>query len=436
MTDTRNFDRLARAWLDLMPNEAPDRAIVAVLQATETTPQVRPPLGLAIRRFPTMNRNAVLAVAAAAVLVVAVGAALVFKPASNVGGQSPTPSLAPSGAVPGAVLPVGLQHTWMGAYRALPGIQAGAGTSIVFDAAGFRFAQSNQQNHSHLDSRASIAADGGLRLETTSAVNECHQGDVGTYTFGVSSSGLVLTVSAVSDPCAVRASALAGAWYLNGCKRTDELCLGDMDAGTYGSQYLNIHLGAGGQWSPFYGALTYTVPNGWAAAEDWPNGFRLEPTSEYATETKDGATGNVYPMIFVLSQAQVALKGETCPDQGDSGLAHGYADLVSYVQGLPALAVSNVSTFTIGGFPATGMDLRVAPTWTGQCADIGAPSYGYLANGGQGVSLIDPMRQRLILVDTGGGDVVAVVIQAVDAASFDGFVAEAMPIVQTFQFKP
>lgn len=43
MTDERDFDRLARAWLDLGTNEAPDRVVAAVPQAAETRPQVRCP---------------------------------------------------------------------------------------------------------------------------------------------------------------------------------------------------------------------------------------------------------------------------------------------------------------------------------------------------------------------------------------------------------
>ena len=43
MTQERGFDRIARAWLEAGPNEAPDRAISAVLAAIETTPQLRRP---------------------------------------------------------------------------------------------------------------------------------------------------------------------------------------------------------------------------------------------------------------------------------------------------------------------------------------------------------------------------------------------------------
>ncbi len=74
MNDERNFDRLARAWLDLMPDEAPDRTIAAVLQAVEAAPQVRPPLRWLTRRFPNMNRLFLAAtVAGAAVLAVGGG---------------------------------------------------------------------------------------------------------------------------------------------------------------------------------------------------------------------------------------------------------------------------------------------------------------------------------------------------------------------------
>ena len=53
MNDERSFERTARAWLELGANQAPDRAIQAVLLAIETTPQER---DLRIPwRFPTMN---------------------------------------------------------------------------------------------------------------------------------------------------------------------------------------------------------------------------------------------------------------------------------------------------------------------------------------------------------------------------------------------
>jgi len=68
MTTDRDFDRLARAWLETGPDEAPDRVIAAVLQAAETTPQVRRGLRRPTWRSFPMNRLSMAAVLAVAIL--------------------------------------------------------------------------------------------------------------------------------------------------------------------------------------------------------------------------------------------------------------------------------------------------------------------------------------------------------------------------------
>ena len=44
--------------------------------------------------------------------------------------------------------------------------------------------------------------------------------------------------------------------------------------------------------------------------------------------------------------------------------------------------------------------------------------------------------ERVILLDSGGGRTLLVEIDAPDKAAFDVLVAESMPIIQSFQFKP
>ena len=70
MTDDRTFDRLTRASLDLMPDEAPDRTVEAVIQAIVTTPQVRRPWRWRPWRSTPMNL-ATLAIGKTAVVVAA-----------------------------------------------------------------------------------------------------------------------------------------------------------------------------------------------------------------------------------------------------------------------------------------------------------------------------------------------------------------------------
>ena len=77
MTSERDFDRLARAWLELGPDEAPDRVVAAVLQAVEDTPQVRRPLRWPTWRSFKMNRIS-QAAGLAAILVVVIGGGILL----------------------------------------------------------------------------------------------------------------------------------------------------------------------------------------------------------------------------------------------------------------------------------------------------------------------------------------------------------------------
>ena len=112
MTSERDFDRLARAWLDLGPDEAPDRVIATVLQAAETTPQVRRPIRWPFRRDFQMTRLPILATVMATLVVVIGGLLLINRPNDGVGvgpTASPSPSTVPSASPAAAPLNVALR---------------------------------------------------------------------------------------------------------------------------------------------------------------------------------------------------------------------------------------------------------------------------------------------------------------------------------------
>ena len=97
MTSGRDFDRLARAWLELGPDEAPDRVVAAVIEAVEDTPQVRRPLRWPIWRFLMMNHVS-QAAGAAAVLVVVLGGGILLSQRNQpaIGGPTDVPTPSPS----------------------------------------------------------------------------------------------------------------------------------------------------------------------------------------------------------------------------------------------------------------------------------------------------------------------------------------------------
>ena len=279
MTANDGFDRISRAWLDLMPDEAPDRAVHAILQAVETTPQVRRPWRRLPWRLPNMNR-ALLAAAIVGVAVVAVGGGLWLTrsngPTTGAPSLSPSPSDSPSASEgAGGPVPSALRATWMGDHR--DPVAADAGASIVLSDSDFHLVQSAGSNLQYLQSTASATGDGQIRLVTIADSNGCTTDDVGVYSWSLSESSRVLSLTEEQDACTARAGAVAGDWWRMGCTIENDNCLGLLDAGTYKSQFITPRLESEAPWRPMVGALTYTVPEGWANSSDWPDSFELVP---------------------------------------------------------------------------------------------------------------------------------------------------------------
>ena len=441
MKTEREFDRLSRAWLDLMPSEAPERTIASVLQAVETTPQARLPVAALWRSF-RMNRFSVAAVAIVAVAVVGGGLIVSRLATPAVGRPSPSPLEAPSAspsANTGSALPSSLVGSWLGGHRDLSGIGDLSGLALHVSPGSLGISPPNDVNVGILGAEGSLAADGRIRITTPATDRICGPGDAGTYSWVVSPSGQTLTLTAVADSCSARATALAGAWWLDDCKAPP--CFGTLDAGTYGAEYFDPRI-ASRAWSPRFGALTFTIPDGWATAGDVPNVFSLTPAADYAQETKDGPAPGAIHEVDVFAAPRLPVQGARCDASPDERAPHSVADLVAHLTHDRALTVDQLQTTTVAGLPATVLDVKLASTWAGQCQEVGIASTYFAGSFGSGSGSADYSlgvatgeRQRLMLVDLGRGDVVAIVIDSSSSARFDALLDAATPIVQSFQFK-
>jgi hypothetical protein len=428
MTTDRDFDRLARAWLELLPDEAPDRAVAAVLQAVETTPQVRRPLRWLTWRSTTMNRLP-NALGAAAVVVVA-GTLVLSRAGPPSVGASPSPvaTSSPSASPPGSTgsVPGALQRIWMGEHRGL--VAPAAGSLLSFDQSTFFLAQSAGAPAQMLKSTASAAGDGKIRLESSVTADTCTKGDVGTYAWSLNASGRILTVVEEQDACATRAGAVAGTWWLRDCPLTDDNCLGAVDAGTYKSQFITPRLNPGGTWSPVFGALTYTVPDGWANSADWPESFELEPVSELPPVDPN----NRSRQIGLNTQPTAMSQDKPCSDTVQHGVDRTVDALVTWLGTVPGLVTTAPTAITIDGHPGQWLDIRIDPAWTKTCGGpVTTPIVTYMM---PGTGVAGTERERLILLDLGDGDVLQIVVWTKDQATFDPFITEAMPIIQSFTF--
>lgn len=318
--------------------------------------------------------------------------------------------------------------------------------SLLLDDSSFQVLGTEYSGQGVLHSEATLSSTGLLRLVLQENVVGCHQEDTGAYSWTLSPGGTILTILPGSDTCAARAAAVTGTWFREVCKNTDDGCFGDLEASTYPSQYIDLRLDPGSSWGPNFGALTYTVPTGWSNSSDWPVTFSLTPTPDYALETAAGPPLDTFHGIEVFARPAATTQDATCANHEETSVKRGVTSLIEWVRSRPSLVTTAPTPITIGGFSGQWIDIKLAPEWTGTCPDPSRPAATlrptavYLSEGGndaQGwnLSVQGVEQQRLILLDLGDGDVVAIAIDSTHPDRYQELVTEAMPIVASFRFK-
>ena len=447
MTSERDFDRLARAWLELGPDEAPDRAVAAVLQAAETTPQVRRPIRWSIRRSREMNRIPLLAGAAAIVAVILVGSILLGQPDQGVvGGPTSSPSSVPVTATPNVSpsaastkIPPELQSFWITAPRSVSNLSPRERFRFSLFSSTLEFPDDDLVNP-ELASRVTASGPDTLETVTTDTTAGCLVGDVGHYRWGLSPGGTRLTLTpSGTDECPARQAALPGEWFRVACRNEGSGCLGPLEPGTIISQFVAPGLPSRTEWHPDWAALSFTVPAGWANSIDWPSTYHLTPSADYAKEDPTGPRDGLAHRISVWALPLPMGHRATCEESVED-VPRTVEGFTTYVANLPTHLASTPQPITIDGRAGMWMDVRVDPAWEGLCPEGGSASLTFLSplpgmefDPGP-LILTGAARHRLIFLPI-GEDVVLIAIEAQDPARFDELVAEAMPIIETFDFE-
>jgi hypothetical protein len=233
MTRERDFDLIARTWLDIGPSEAPDRVIHAVLDAVETTPQVRRPWPWPTWRSRPMNRLPMFAVIAG-LIIVAVGAVVMTTgraPATPLPStpSSVLPSTAASQAAAGATpipkpIPTDILGTWVAPLRPAPGITQADTSSIWFNDAKARPAEPQFAlflgAHSFPQQGGVVEVEPGvIRIISRQGPGGCKVDDVGIYRWSKPAPDR-LVLDLVSDVCAARKAVVPGRWVPSGIGRS------------------------------------------------------------------------------------------------------------------------------------------------------------------------------------------------------------------------
>ena len=298
--------------------------------------------------------------------------------------------------------------------------------------------------HVLLRGLASSPEVGRLRLATDTSSTFCGPDDVGLYDWSLTPGGTTLTITAVTDPCSQRLEAVAGTWNRVRCTDPDGGCLGKVEAGTYRSQFFTPSRPAQNSWVPNYGGLTFTVPAGWAASADWPDAYDLVPADMYPDTGDPVADGKgIYLVARPAAHAQSQTTPPTsCVAAEAEGVGYTVDALIDWISRNPALDAGDPQPVTINGRSGMMIDVKLAPDWTGTCADFGPdPKPGALtftnigAPNNNSLAIGPDQRERIILLDIGGGQVVLIDISASQPGAFDALVADAMPIIQSFEFE-
>ncbi|HEX5012677.1 MAG TPA: hypothetical protein VFV72_00865 [Candidatus Limnocylindrales bacterium] len=212
MTANRDFTDITRAWLDLMPSEAPDRAVASILQAVDATPQAKPRLA-GPWRFSPMFRFAL--VGAAAIAIVAGALVLYPRLKTDVSSPSESPTISPSPTLgsSGGEIDDALRATWRSFALESPALGNGAGpVSLEFSQAGNGVAASNfGPGYGFASTVTPISADR-FELALAQPSLSCAAGDRGTYRWQLSADRSELTLTAEAEACSTRGIVFQRRW--------------------------------------------------------------------------------------------------------------------------------------------------------------------------------------------------------------------------------
>ena len=422
MNRTGDIDGILEGWFLEGPMQMPDRLFDAVLDQVERVPQRR--LARLQLRFTDMTPTARLLVAAGAtILVLSIGVAAVgaLQSRSSTAPSAPTPSASQSAPTTGAV-PEALQHRWLGAVRSEPPAPPIQGVSAL-DITAEAFSHSD----TFLPSSAAGTAADEITLVTETGRDGCKSGDEGTYRWATTPGGSKVTFTLVDDACAARAAVVPGEWLRSNCPLADDDCLGTLEAGRYSSQFVDPFLVNAPGWTPRFGAIEYTVPDGWMNAADWPAFYDLKRTND------PQGTG------ITLAVDVVALSSEDqCNTAADPAVGRSAEELANWLTTLPGVVATEPEAVTIGGLSGYRVDVSMDPSWTATCPfSEGQPTLGlWTDSAGTDFhwSLGPDTRQRNYLLDSADGRALLIDIEAHSDAAFDDLVDEATAVVESMVF--
>jgi hypothetical protein len=428
VTTDRDIAPLVRSWLRDEPDDSAEHVLDRALAIVDTTPQ------RSAARWPArsidMNLIVRLGVAAA---VLAVSAAVGLSIFRNIGSEETNPSPPASTTAdegsPGTALPDELAFRWIAEPRPVAGIETGDRLLVDLDSRVFSVTTGTQATS--LVSSAAIDDAGRLRLETVADETGCELGDVGTYEYSLSPAETVLTVSPVSaDACAGRSDAFSGEWRRSACRAAGLPCLGLMEAGNQSTLLFDPFREDPNPPTARYGAMTYTVPDGWANADDRTHLYTILRGSDYA-ESDPANCLDCPDGLWIGAQPRASLD---CSNSPDAGVGTSVEALAAWIRAHPGLDVTEGDVVSVDGRPTIVLDIA-APESADACAfpEDDATGVTLFTHVGYDYGIRTGDRHRLLLVEIDADSAMLIGIDSFDPDDLEALIEETRPIVESIR---
>jgi hypothetical protein len=172
----------------------------------------------------------------------------------------------------------------------------------------------------------------------------------------------------------------------------------------------------------FQPPVTFTVPAGWTNPVDDVSYFELMPT----LDQQNG--------IHLFHNWQALSQAADCPYSVEPGVGTSASDLVTWIRSLKGLLVTQPAMVTVGGLPATTIDLSIVPSWKQSCSFAkGVPTVQLLIDGTRQLHWVVAGVEslRLYLVDLPGGGTLIVNVDSFDGVGFPNLLTTGSPIVKS-----
>jgi hypothetical protein len=171
----------------------------------------------------------------------------------------------------------------------------------------------------------------------------------------------------------------------------------------------------------FLPPFTFRVPEGWINDHDSADVFAMLPDTP-ANQAALARSGNPAQSIAMGPHRSPWFVCQSVENNtGDTA-----AQMVAAATANDALAISGLADVAIGGLTGKRFDVRLNPDWTGTCP----PS----PDDPPDLNLAES-RSRVILLDAANRGVIVIFVGSLTSAEFEPFLAEALPIVESFAFE-